>query len=140
MDAHQINLVRTTWAKLVPIADQAADLFYNRLFELDPSVRPLFTGDMKEQGKLLMGMIDSAVQGLDNLDSIVPAVQALGMRHAGYGVESPHYATVASALLWTLEQGLGSDFTEEVKDAWVETYQLLSGVMQQAATDGAAVA
>ena len=103
---------------MVPIKAAAADLFYGRLFELDPSLKPLFKGDIKEQGAKLMAMIATAVAGLDRLDSIVPAVQALGKRHAGYGVEAAHYDTVGSALLWTLEQGLGSAFTPDVKGAW----------------------
>ena len=133
MESKQIALVRSTWAKLVPIADTAADIFYTRLFEIDPSLRDLFKGNMTEQGKLLMGMINTAVEGLDDLDSIVPAVQDLGRRHAGFSVKPENYKTVASALLWTLRQGLGSDFTADVKSAWVETYTLLAGVMQEAA-------
>lgn len=133
MEANQIALVRSTWAKLVPIADTAANIFYTRLFEIDPSLRSLFKGDMTAQGKLLMGMINTAVEGLDDLDSIVPAVQELGRNHAGYGVKPEDYKTVASALLWTLRQGLGSDFSADVKNAWVETYTLLATVMQEAA-------
>ncbi|MCH8892109.1 MAG: hemin receptor [Chloroflexi bacterium] len=132
MDAHQINLVRTTWAKLVPIADQAADLFYNRLFEIDPSTKVLFKGDMKEQGRKLMEMITAAVNGLNDLDGLVPVVQDLGRRHGGYGVQEKHYGSVGSALLWTLDQGLGDAFTTEVRNAWTETYALLSGVMKDA--------
>jgi len=135
MEAKQIALVRSTWAKLIPIADAAAKIFYTRLFEIDPSLRSLFKGDMATQGKLLMGMINTAVEGLDDLDSIVPAVQELGRNHAGYGVKSEDYKAVASALLWTLRQGLGSDFNADVKNAWVETYTLLATVMQEAAAE-----
>ena len=135
MEAKQIALVRSTWAKLIPMADAAAKIFYTRLFEIDPSLRSLFKGDMAPQGKLLMGMINTAVEGLDDLDSIVPAVQELGRNHAGYGVKSEDYKAVASALLWTLRQGLGSDFNADVKNAWVETYTLLATVMQEAAAE-----
>jgi hemoglobin-like flavoprotein len=132
MNAEQKVLVQESFAKVLPISETAADLFYNRLFELDPSLRPLFKGDMKDQGRKLMDMINVAVKGLDDLDKIVPAVQALGQRHGGYGVKDKDYDTVATALLWTLEQGLGKDFTPEVKAAWVEVYLLLSGVMKDA--------
>ena len=126
-------LVQESWSAVEPIADTAAELFYGRLFEIDPSLKPLFRGDMKEQGKKLMQMITVAVRSLDRLDTIVPAVEALGRRHVGYGVTDGHYDTVASALLWTLEKGLGEKFTAAVKDAWVETYTLLATVMKRAA-------
>lgn len=135
MNTDQIALVQKTWSKLVPISEKAADIFYTRLFEIDPSVRPLFKGDMKEQGRRLMEMLNTAVANLNNLEAIVPAVQDLGRRHAGYGVQAQHYDSVASALLWTLRQGLGPEFTTEVKEAWVEVYQILSGVMQAAAAE-----
>ena len=133
MNSEQKVLVQESFAKVVPISETAADLFYNRLFELDPSLRPLFKGDMKDQGRKLMDMIGVAVKGLDDVDKIVPAVQALGERHGGYGVKDKDYDTVATALLWTLEQGLGKDFTPEVKTAWTEVYILLSSVMKDAA-------
>ncbi|MBX3500543.1 MAG: hemin receptor [Alphaproteobacteria bacterium] len=133
MTPEQIALVRSSFASVVPIKETAADLFYSRLFELDPSLKPLFKGDMKEQGLKLMAMIGTAVGGLDRLDSIVPAVQALGRRHVGYGVKTEHYDTVGSALLWTLEQGLGAAFTPEVKSAWNSAYGVLAGTMKEAA-------
>jgi hemoglobin-like flavoprotein len=126
------DLVQTTFAKVVPIADQAAALFYGRLFEMDPSLRPLFKTDLKEQGKKLMTMIGVAVKGLDTLDQLVPAVQNLGRRHAGYGVTDAHYDTVGGALLWTLEKGLGPDFTPDVKSAWTTVYTLLATTMKAA--------
>ena len=132
MDASQINLVQRSWSKVLPISETAADLFYNRLFEIDPSTQVLFKGDMKEQGRKLMQMITAAVNGLNDLDALVPAVQELGSRHGGYGVQEEHYGSVANALLWTLEQGLGDDFTPEVKSAWTETYMLLASVMKEA--------
>jgi hemoglobin-like flavoprotein len=118
MTPAQKTLVQRTFAQVVPIADTAAALFYGRLFESDPALRPLFKGDIVEQGRKLMQMIGVAVNGLDRLDRIVPAVQQLGIRHVAYGVKEEHYSTVAAALLWTLEQGLGPDFTPEVRDAW----------------------
>jgi hemoglobin-like flavoprotein len=127
------DLVQTTFAKVAPIADQAAALFYDRLFEMDPSLRPLFKGDMREQGKKLMQMIAFCVKGLDALDQLVPAVQGLGKRHAGYGVTDAHYATVGGALLWTLEKGLGPDFTPDVKSAWTTVYTILATTMKDAA-------
>lgn len=133
MDAPTISLVRDSFAKVEPIAPTAAELFYGRLFELDPTLKPLFKGDMKRQGQMLMQMIATAVKGLDRLDAIVPAVEALGRRHVGYGVTAAHYDTVGMALLWTLEKGLGDGFTPAVKAAWTETYGLLAGVMKKAA-------
>lgn len=127
------ELVQTTFATLVPIADQAAALFYGRLFETDPSLRPLFKSDLGEQGKKLMTMIGVAVKGLDSLDELVPAVKNLGRRHAGYGVTDAHYDTVGGALLWTLEKGLGSAFTPDVKAAWTTVYTVLSTTMKAGA-------
>jgi hemoglobin-like flavoprotein len=132
MTSKQVELVQTSWAKVVPISEQAAALFYGRLFELDPNLKPLFKTDIKEQGKKLMQMIGMAVNGLSDLNRLVPAVQDLGRRHVGYGVKDEHYATVGSALLWTLEKGLGDGFTPEVKDAWATTYSVLSTTMQKA--------
>ncbi len=132
MTPQQINLVQTTWAQVVPIEATAAGLFYGKLFELDPTLKPLFKGDIKEQGKKLMKMIGVAVNGLTQLDQIVPAVQDLGRRHAGYAVKAEHYDTVGTALLWTLEAGLGAAFTPEVKEAWTTTYVTLATVMKDA--------
>jgi hemoglobin-like flavoprotein len=130
MNSEQINLVQSTFKDVHPIAAVAAELFYDRLFTLDPSLRPLFKGDMVHQGRMLMAMLNSAVNGLTNLDAMVPVVRQLGARHARYGVRTEHYATVGSALLWTLEQGLGEKFTPEVREAWTVAYELLAGVMQ----------
>ena len=135
-----ITLVKDSFRKIVPIADQAAALFYARLFELDPNLRPLFGGDMAEQGRKLMTMIATAVASLERLDTIVPAVRALGVRHAGYGVEEEHYATVGAALLWTLEKGLGPEFTSAVRDAWTTTYSLLANTMIEAQREAQAAA
>ena len=133
MTPQQIALVQESFAKVEPIADTAAHLFYQRLFETDPSAAPLFRGDMVQQGRRLMQMIGVAVKGLNRLDEIVPAVQAMGRRHRGYGVKASHYQSVGAALLWTLGQGLGDAFTPEVKAAWTETYGLRASVMQEAA-------
>ncbi len=141
MNPAEIALVKDSFRKVVPIADQAAALFYARLFELDPSLRRLFRGDMTEQGRKLMAMIAAAVAALEKLDSLVPAVRALGARHGGYGVTEDHYATVGAALLWTLEKGLGPEFTPEVRAAWVSVYSLLANTMieaQRAAAPAAA--
>jgi hemoglobin-like flavoprotein len=137
MTEKQKFLVQESFQKVQPIAEAAARLFYDRLFTLDPSLRSLFRGDLQEQGRKLMQMIGMAVKGLDRLDQLVPAVENLGRRHAGYGVRNEHYETVGTALLWTLEQGLGEDFTEDVKEAWATVYGLLAGVMQEAQCENA---
>jgi hemoglobin-like flavoprotein len=129
----QIELVQGTWRQVQPVADDAAGLFYTRLFDLDPSLKPMFRGDMKEQGRKLMAMIGFAVNGLSRLESLLPGLRALGQRHSGYGVRDEHYDTVANALLWTLEKGLGPVFDKEVKAAWVAAYVAVSSVMKDAA-------
>ncbi|MGB1800799.1 MAG: globin family protein [Gammaproteobacteria bacterium] len=133
MTPEQISLVSESWAKVLPISEQAAELFYGKLFELDPSLKPLFKGDMKEQGRKLMLMIDTAVSNINDVEAIIPALEDLGKRHVGYGVKAEYYTTVAEALLWTLGQGLGEAFTEEVKEAWTQTYTTLAEVMITAA-------
>jgi hemoglobin-like flavoprotein len=125
--------VRESFAKIAPIAPQAAALFYDRLFVLDPMLKPLFKGDMNEQGRNLMAMIGTAVANLGQLETIVPAVQDLGRRHAAYGVKPADYDTVGAALLWTLGQGLGDAFTPPVEAAWIEAYTVLATVMKDAA-------
>ena len=133
MTPAQIKLVQATWGQVVPIADAAAAMFYARLFEIDPTTRPLFRAtDIVQQRKKLMHVIGMAVAGLDKLDALVPAVGDLGRRHAGYGVKDAHYDSVGAALLWTLEQGLGAAWNAETKAAWTEVYGLLSGVMRSA--------
>jgi nitric oxide dioxygenase len=140
MTPTQIALVQASFKKVMPIGDTAAQLFYGRVFALDPELERLFTTDMKEQGRKLMGMIGLAVVSLNDLSSLVPAVADLGRRHAGYGVKPQHYDTVGAALLWTLEHGLEDAFTPEVKDAWTAAYGLLAGTMKQAAYGGASAA
>jgi len=133
MTPEKIALVRSSWQQVLPIKDTAAQLFYGQLFELDPSLRPMFKGDMVEQGRKLMTIINTAVNSLDNLGPILGAVEEMGRRHVGYGVTEAHYDTVGSALIWTLGKGLGEQFTPEVKEAWVETYTTLASAMKQAA-------
>jgi hemoglobin-like flavoprotein len=136
MTPFQIQQVESSFATVAPVSDSAAETFYSRLFEIDPSLQPLFKGDMKAQGRKLMQMISTAVNGLGKLETIVPAVQALGARHAAYGVAERDYDTVGQALLWTLEQRLGTGFTPEVRDSWAAAYGLLADTMKSAARSG----
>jgi len=133
----QKALVQESFAKIAPIADDAAALFYRRLFEIDPSLQQMFRGDMAEQRKKLMQMLTTAVKGLDRLEQLVPAVQGLGRRHGAYGVIDAHYDTVGAALLWTLEKGLGRAFTPETREAWAAVYGLLATTMKEAAREAA---
>jgi nitric oxide dioxygenase len=129
MTPEQIKTVQESFAKVVPISEQAAALFYGRLFEIAPEVKPLFRGDMKEQGRKLMGTLVVVVSGLSNLEAILPAASALAKKHVDYGVKAEHYTSVGEALLWTLERGLGSDWTSELAAAWGTAYGVLSGFM-----------
>jgi hemoglobin-like flavoprotein len=138
MTPEKIMLVQSSWEKVKPIADKAAGLFYGKLFELNPAYRELFPQDMAGQGAKLMAMINTAVNGLANLQAIVPAVEELGKRHVGYGVKDEDYDVVGEALLWTLEAGLGEEFTEEVRQAWTDSYLLLATTMKNAAAEMAA--
>lgn len=133
MTPQQIDLVQASWKQVAPVAESAAQMFYGRLFFLDPSLRPLFLGDMREQGQKVMAMISYTVNGLTRLPMLLPAIRALGQRHATYGVRPEHYYTVGAALLWTLEQGLGTAFTPEVREAWVTAYSVLAKTMRDAA-------
>jgi len=132
MTPQQIALVQASFAEVVPIAGTAADLFYARLFEIAPDVRRMFPDDMALQKKKLMVMLGTAVNGLSRLDALLPAVHALGERHAGYGVQVEHFVPVGAALLWTLKQGLGDAFTPAVEEAWTIAYDVLSGAMIEA--------
>jgi nitric oxide dioxygenase len=134
MTPQQVQLVKRSFAKIAPIADHAAGLFYGRLFEIAPQLRPLFQSDIKAQGRKLMSAIALAVGSLQRLPELVPVVQDLGRRHAGYGVEDEHYDIVGEALLWTLDKGLGTDFTPEVRDAWTTVYSTLADTMKSAAS------
>jgi nitric oxide dioxygenase len=132
MTPQQVALVRESFAKVVPIKEQAAALFYDRLFVIDPSTRPLFRGDMRSQGVKLMAAIGAVVKSLDRIETMLDDLRALAQRHGRYGVQEAHYASVGAALLWTLDQGLGVDFTPDVRHAWATAYGLLSGAMIEA--------
>ncbi len=133
MNTQTITLVQRSWAKLAPIAPQAADIFYDRLFTLDPGLKPLFSGDMAKQGERLMQMIGVAVGKLDQLPVLLPLLRGLGRRHTDYGVKDYHYETVAAALLSTLAKGLGDDFTPDVRAAWIHVYGVIADTMRTAA-------
>ena len=129
MTPEQIKAIQESFAKVAPISEQAAAMFYGRLFEIAPSVKPLFRGDMTEQGRKLMATLAVVVNGLTNLESILPAASALAKRHVGYGVKPIHYPIVGEALLWTLQRGLGADWTPELAEAWTDAYGVLSDYM-----------
>ena len=129
MTPEQVRLVQQSFAQVAPIADVAASIFYERLFEIAPAVKPLFHGDMAEQRRKLMATLAVVVGGLGNLESVLPAASALAKRHVSYGAKAEHYPVVGSALLWTLEKGLGDGWTPEVAEAWTAAYGTLSGFM-----------
>lgn len=133
MNPSTIDNVQRTFNLIAPIADDAAALFYSKLFELDPSLKSMFKSDMTDQRKKLMQILGVAVSSLNNLDAIVPAVQDLGRRHVQYGVRPQHYNTVAEAILWMLAQTLGATFTAEIKQSWTEVYTVLADTMIAAA-------
>lgn len=134
MTPQQISLVEESFRTVLPIRTAAAEIFYRRLFALDPGLKPLFErSDMADQGKKLMASLAFVVGGLRSAETIVPAVEALARRHVGYGVQTRHYRTVGAALIGTLDEGLGEAFTPEVREAWLAAYGLLSGVMLAAA-------
>jgi nitric oxide dioxygenase len=121
--------VQQSFAKVAPISEQAAVLFYDRLFEIAPKVKSMFPADMTEQRKKLMATLAVVVNGLGNLESVLPAASALARRHVSYGAKAEHYPAVGAALLWTLQQGLGDGWTPEVAEAWATAYGTLSGFM-----------
>lgn len=129
MKPAQVELVQKTFADVAPIAEQAAALFYGRLFEIAPEVKPLFKNDITEQGRKLMATLGVVVRGLSDLPSILPAASNLAKKHVSYGVKAAHYEPVGAALLWTLEKGLGDKWTPDVAAAWTEAYVTLSGFM-----------
>jgi len=137
VSAADVALVRRTFDLTVPIAGVAADLFYERLFYLAPSLRRMFPDDMRDQKRKLIVMIATAVQSLDDLDALGPQLAALGARHAGYGVTTAHYQLVGEVLMWTLERGLASDFTPDVQRAWRGVYGLIAAAMQAGAAEAA---
>lgn len=135
MTPEKVKLVQDSFEKVVPIASTAADIFYARLFEVAPEVRPMFSADMTKQKEQLMATLATAVQNLHQTETIVPVLQKLGRDHVGYGVKDEHYDTVGGALLFTLEKGLGDDWNDELKGAWAETYGLVASVMKEAAAE-----
>jgi len=135
MTNHQIQLVQSSFELVTPVLESVTATFYDRLFQLDPSLRSMFRSPKEEQARKLAHVLTVVVKGLNRLEQIVPAVEQLGRRHSGYGVRPEHYATVGAALLWTLQSGLGEAFTPEVRDAWASAYSLLSSAMQRAAAE-----
>ena len=133
--AADVALVRRTFDLVVPISGVAADMFYERLFYMAPSLRGMFPQDMRDQKRKLMVMLAAAVNGLENLDALAPVLMQLGARHAGYGVQDQHYKAVGEALIWTLERGLADAFTPEVERAWVRVYLLVAATMQAGADE-----
>jgi len=132
MSPEQKALVKETWRKVAPMADIAAQPFYDRLFAIDATTRPLFkAADMTQQRQKLTQALAMVGQGLDHVEALVPTLSDLGRRHAQYGVMDGHYDTVRAALLWTLEQGLGSEWTPKVKAVWDDAYSLLARVMRE---------
>lgn len=135
MNSRQVELVQSSFEQVLPIADTAADLFYKRLFELDPALRPLFRGDLRLQGKKLMDALGIVVVNLRRVDRVIPSIRALATRHVAYGVRDSDYTTVGQALIDTLQVGLGSGFTAEISEAWLAAYTLLASVMKSAAEE-----
>ena len=140
MTSDQVELVQQSFAKVAPISEQAAVLFYGRLFEVAPGVRAMFPDDMTEQRKKLMATLAVVVNGLANLEAVLPAASALAKKHVAYGVKAEHYPIVGGALLWTLEKGLGTAWTPDVASAWTAAYGTLSGYMISEAYSGAQAA
>ena len=129
MTPEQVKLVQQSFGQVAPIADTAATLFYDRLFEIAPAVKPLFHGDMAEQRRKLMATLAVVVGGLGNIETVLPAASALAKRHVGWGVKPEHYDLVGAALLWTLERGLGERWSSELAAAWSAAYGTLSQYM-----------
>ena len=129
MNPTQIKLVQDSFSKVAPISEQAAVIFYDRLFEVAPAVKAMFPSDMTEQRKKLMGTLAVVVNGLTNLEAVLPAASALAKRHVNYGAKPEHYPVVGGVLLWTLEKGLGDSWTPDVEEAWTAAYGALSGYM-----------
>lgn len=133
METQTINRVQSDWAKVAPIAATAAELFYGRLFELDPGLRPMFPEDMAGQKRKLMQVLGAVIGALRDLEDAIPTIQALGVRHVDYGVTPDQYDTVGAALLWTLETGLGDAWSADSENAWSEVYSALASIMIDAA-------
>ncbi|OUS27668.1 hemin receptor [Gammaproteobacteria bacterium 45_16_T64] len=130
LTAHQIRIVQESFTKVEPIAEKAADIFYTTLFEYDPTLRPLFKANLKDQGKKLMSTLKVAVNGLNDLDKLVPVLQGLAERHVKYGVKAKDFTPVGNALLHTLKTGLGPAFTPELREAWVTVIHIVANTMK----------
>ncbi len=130
---HEIQLIQTSFQNVVPIKTQAADIFYNKLFEYDPGLRSLFKTNMEEQGNKLMSILGAAVKGLNDIEKLIPVLENLARTHLEYGVKIDDYTPVGNALIYALKQGLGEDFTPEVREAWSKLYRVLADVMRSAA-------
>jgi hemoglobin-like flavoprotein len=135
LSSHQVELVQKSWRSVQLVGDTAAEMFYGKLFSLEPTVRSLFKNDLRDQGRNLTAMISVAVHKLDQPEKILVAVRQLGARHAAYGVRDHHYASVGAALIWTLERSLGDAFTPEVRTAWHAAYDLLANAMREGACE-----
>ena len=135
INPEQKELVQKTWLMVTPIANTAVKVFYGRLFEQEPAYKAMFKNDMSKQGKMLMRTINLAVEALDDLEPLIPTLKQMGADHVGYGVKDRDYNVVGAALLWTLEKGLGDIFTDEVKNAWAEVYEVLAGIMKEGAAE-----
>lgn len=133
LTSQQIALVQSTFRTVQPMGETAAQIFYKRLFEIEPATAALFKGDMKQQGRNFMQVLAVAVGGLSNMSTLTPMVQQLGLRHAGYGVRAEHFDSVRKALLWTLALVLQDAYTDDVRSAWATAYAMLAGVMKEAA-------
>jgi hemoglobin-like flavoprotein len=137
MTPEQVGLIQDSWRRVQPVADTAGEVFYSRLFKVQPQLQELFAANLEEQGRKLMAMINTAVASLDRLDELVPALREMGRRHAGYGVGAEDYDTVGDTLLWTLARALGGDFTPALREAWGEAYAVLAATMKDGAVGAA---
>lgn len=136
MKEEQIKVLRKSWSQVTPLGDAAAELFYDRLFKIDPGAQSLFGGtNFSQQYRNLLQAINYVVQNVDKVDVLMPVLSGLGQRHATYGVRDEHYDSVGEALIWTLEQGLGDQWSAEVRDVWCDAYNTVSTVMKHAAND-----
>ena len=133
LTAEQIKCIRNSWRRILPIKEKFAELFYARLFELDPKIKPLFRGRLDFQGEKIMTTLNVVVNSIEDIKSVEAMLQAMGNRHIIYGVQAAHYETVGAALLYVLEQSLGDYFTDEVEDAWVTAYSLIASTMKETA-------
>jgi hemoglobin-like flavoprotein len=135
--AVQKSLVQASWQELSQHSVHVAELFYDRLFELDPSLEELFPQNLSVQSTKLMRAIGAVVRGLDDMERVTPMLQDLGRRHLDYGARPGHYVTMGKALLWTIEQSLEGEFPPRLKEAWAEVFAWVSSLMIDAANERA---